>query len=145
MTTNAADIIEGLQTQLSGSEDLDYVKQFLLGIREGIATYPVIIIEPNRLVESTEVYGQQDLHVELEVKGILDCKDKEKQIVGDANTKGIMDFENDVKLALDSDRQIGGIAIDSKIIETNYDYSAYPLRAFSIKIDAWFRQTESIR
>jgi len=135
-----ADILSQLKTILENSSDLSYVKNVFLGYREGIVQFPVIILEPVRIVESDGVYGRQDLRLSVAIIGFISVKNKDKQIVGDANYKGILDFENDVKKAISADRTLGGYAIHTTFIETRYEFVEYPVRGFAIDVEVRFRQ-----
>lgn len=135
-----ADVLSQLKTQLENSTDLSYVKNIFLGYREGITQFPVIILEPMRIVESDDVYGRQELRFSIAVIGFIAVKDKERQIVGDSNYKGILDFENDIKKAISADRTLNGLAIHTSFIETRYEFVEYPVRGFAIDIEVRLRQ-----
>jgi len=140
-----ADVLNQLKTILENSSDLSYVKNVFLGYREGITQFPVIILEPMRIVESDDIYGRQELRFSVAIIGFISVKDKERQIVGDANYKGILDFENDIKKAISADRTLGGYAIHTTFIETRYEFVEYPVRGLAIDIEVRFRQDTEAR
>jgi len=142
-----ASILSALLTQLRNSSDLNYVndESILLGVRESISFFPCIILEPLALLESDEIHDRQELTFRIAVIGYIETTLKDKQIVGDANTKGILDFENDVKKAISSDLTMGGNAIHTQIVETRYEFVNFPVRSFAMDVEVWFRQTAAGR
>jgi hypothetical protein len=143
-----AELITNLKTLLSGNATLSaYVKQFLLGTREieTITLYPTIMLEPIVDEENDSVYQKQENHFRVQVIGLINVPDKDKQIVGDANTKGILDVVNDVKLAIDGDRTLSGKANHIAIGETSYSPDLYPVRQFTMLLDIWYDQIAGTR
>lgn len=147
--TNASEVIAALQTQLTDDSTLSaYVKgKVLLGDREGVTIYPVIILEPMELLEADRTYPEQQCTLSVEVYGCVNVKDKDVQLIGDANTKGIMEMENDVKAAISADRTLGisGSDVWARITRTDYDRRFYPLRFFRMVVEIDFRQNSSSR
>jgi len=141
----AADVISVLKILLEGASELSYVKEVLLGVREKMTLFPCLIIEPLSLTESDDTYARQVLTMCVSVIGYIHCTNKDKQIAGDADTKGILDFENDLKKALDSNRTLSGAAIDTRITETVYEFAEYPLRSFALRLEVIFRQIAGTR
>jgi len=142
-----ADVLNQIKTQLANYSGLSYVndESIFLGVRESITIFPCIIIEPISISEQDNAYPNERLTMRVAVMGYINCTDKDKQIVGNSNDKGILDVENDVKLALDSDRTLGGNAIHLDIAETTYQFVEYPIRSFAINIDVLFQQTKGTR
>ena len=144
---NNADIVAALKTQLEGAAGLSYVEQVLVGNRqiESITLYPTLIIEPVSEAESQEVYGVCENRLTLSVMGFINVINPELQITGDANTKGILDFVNDVKTAIDADYTLGGTAVHLVMRDTQYSSELFPTRMFALEIEVWFRQTKGTR
>ena len=142
-----ATIMDNLKTLLEDSSDLSYVRDnnILLGYREGLVRYPMIILEPQEIVEEDTTHNRQHLTFTIAVMGFIKVSDKEKQIVGSGTTKGILDMLNDVKKAISSDRTIDSSAIWTKIVKTNFDIEAYPVRSFTIEIEVEYRQNSTNR
>lgn len=143
----AATILTTLINQLKASTDISYVSDasILLGVREKILNFPAIIIEPTGLKEANYAWPKQRLTMNVGIIGYIQVMNAEKQIVGDTITKGIMDFENDVKLALDSDRTLGGQAINLTIVDTSYDFVDFPYRSFTMNVEILFEQVQKTR
>jgi hypothetical protein len=142
-----ANILSQLQTQLKNSSDLSYVddNNIFLGAREGISQFPCIVLEPLNIGEVDHAYPKQRLTMTVAVVGFISITNKDKQIVGDATEKGVMDFENDVKKAICSDITLGGYAIDIALTMTAYEFVEYPTRSFSINCEILFEQVSSTR
>lgn len=142
-----AGIVSALQTLLENDATLSaYVEQVLLGSREAgsITLFPTLIIEPLSDEETDLLYTQENNHLIVQAIGLIKVLDKEKQIVGDANTKGILDIANDVKKAIDADRTLSATAIKATIKTTSYRVD-FPLRYFTMNIDIMYRQTVGVR
>lgn len=143
----AATILSALITQLKANSNISYVTDgaILLGVREKVNIFPSIIVEPLSLEEKSFAYPLQRMALRVGIIGYIHVMNTEKQIVGDANTKGILDFENDVKLALDADRTIGGNANHLDIVDTSYDFVDFPYRSFTMSVEIFFEQVKSTR
>jgi hypothetical protein len=135
-----ATVINAVKTAITNNANLTYVKQVMLGIRSEIPIYPCIILEPLNLLESNEVYTKQEMKLTISIYGYIKAFDNDLQIAGDSNTKGILDLENDLKKALDNDRTFSNNALDSKIINTKYEFTDYPIRYFVMEFELYFRQ-----
>ncbi len=82
-----------------------YVKKVLDGVRGDIAenAFPAVVLEPGITTEGDGTTTRRRLlRFNLRIVCFMECADFDKQIVGDANTKGILDFVNDVKNALEA-------------------------------------------
>lgn len=79
-----------------------YVKNVFIGDRRMYAdVYPVIVLEPESDVAVEEFNGGiKGFLFKVNIAGAILIRDVEYQIVGDANRKGILDLEKDVKNAL---------------------------------------------
>jgi len=144
---NNATIISALKTHLDAANGLSYIKQVLLGNRqiETITLYPTLIIEPMAEQESQEVYTVMHNKLIVNIMGLINVTNPDKQIVGDANTNGVMDVVNDLKTALDADYTLGGVASHMVIGETQYSSELYPVRMFALDVEIWFRQIKGTR
>lgn len=142
-----AEILFQLQTQLKNSSYLDYVddNNIFLGARENITQFPCIVLEPLNIAEVDHVYPKQRLTLTVAVVGFISITNKDKQIVGDATERGVMDFENDVKKAICSDITLGGYSIDVDLTMTAYEFVEYPVRSFSINVSILFEQDSKTR
>ena len=141
LSNSGQKIFGTLQSTLENNITLAaYIKQVLLGARDAVTEFPCIIIEPLALYEKEDTFGARTMIYEIAVCGYLRVQDKESQIVGDGLTKGMIDFENDVKEALLSNRNLDSNAIDVKLRETSYSFAEYPIRGFALKIEVMFRE-----
>lgn len=142
-----ATIIDALQDQLQAATSLSSVDDLMImkGVRESVATFPAIFIEPLGTKEEDYSYPKERLTARIAIMGFLRVLDKDKQIAGDVTTPGILDLENNIKLAIDVDRTIGGNAIHADIVETTYEFEEYPIRGVSVILEILFEQTRATR
>lgn len=142
-----ASILAALETQLQAATSLSYVNDTMImqGFREGVVNFPCLFIEPIGNKEEDFAYPKERCTFRVALMGFLRVNDKDKQIVGDSNTKGIVDFENDIKLAIDDDRTIGGTCIHADIVESTYEYKEYPIRGVTVAVEFLFEQTKATR
>lgn len=142
-----SEIINQLVTQLQNSSALSYLSDNAIfkGVRESVTIYPCVIIEPTRNAEQNITYGRQDNLLKVTIAGFIKVFDKDKQICGDSNVKGILDLENDLKIALSSDITLGGYAINTIILESGYDFEEYPIRSVAIDLEILYRQISTTR
>jgi hypothetical protein len=140
-------IFKAIKTQLENASGLSYVKQILSGNRtvESITTYPTIILEPVVEDENQQVYPKCENKFTVQLIGLINVTNADKQITGDTNTKGILDFVNDVKTAIDADYTLGGTASHLVMLSTQYSSELYPVRMFALEIEVWFVQTKGNR
>lgn len=144
-----AQVITALQNQLKNSTALSYVNDefILLGARQGMAQYPCILLEP--LPNTEEFRNDQNVKVDIRyfiaVIGYIRITEPDKQIVGDTNTKGIADLENDIKKAISADETLGGIVIDTIIHTSDPDLQEWPVRSVAIEVEIFFRQDRTAR
>ena len=147
-----AEIISALQTQLKAAAvtggHLSYIDplQILIGAREGLADFPAICIERESQEEKEFAYPQYDEMMKVVLIAIIKTEDKDQQLIGtDGTTKGTLDVENDIKLTIDSDKTLGGKAIDVNIEDTVDGIIEFPVRSINIRMTIWFRQTRAVR
>lgn len=146
-----ADVLAQLKTQLQNSANLSYVDDanIFLGAREGVTVFPAICIERVEMVEEEYVYPKARLKMICEVIILVKCEDKDKQLSGDPSgspaIRGTLDVENDVKLAIDSDRTLGGKAIHLEILDSADGVVEFPIRSVNLRVSIWFEQTRAVR
>lgn len=142
-----ADVLNALKEQLQDATGLSYIhdERVFLGVRERITIFPSILIEPSQIVEEDYAYPTERLKMTVAIYGYVEVHDPEKQFVGDDNVKGILDLENDIKLALDSDRTLGGEAMHLDIRNSVYEFVNYPVRSVTINVDILFQQVRGSR
>lgn len=141
-----AGIIAQIMTQLTNNATLaTYVKGIFQGVRENVAVYPCIFIEPLSQEVTEERYGIETIKLRVALMCFVQVMEPEYQICGITGTKGVLDFENDVKIAIDSDRTIGGNAIHTVINGTQYEFSNFPERGITINLEILYQQTKGTR
>lgn len=140
----ALDIINQIKTQLSASDDLSYVKEFLVGIKDNITLFPTIYIDYMGTSEDDITYQSQELRAHIAVVGIINVSSQENQIVGNSTVKGVLRLENDIKKAISSDPTLNGKAIHTRIIESKTEPD-YPKRSIAIELEVLFRQNAQTR
>jgi hypothetical protein len=127
---------------------LSYVNDanILLGVREALTMFPAILIEPisDELTGESIQYENRTLRVN--VTAYIQVYDKDKQIVGDTNTKGVLDVENDIRKAISSDSTLGlSDTYDCRILSSIHDFEQYPVRGFGINLEVHYRQNRTTR
>jgi hypothetical protein len=145
---NAETILTNLKTQLQNSSSLSYVTDgnIFLGRRESMTIYPAIIIVPFEEPESDHAYPMERITLSLGIIGLLKVQNPDKHIIGDATTKGIMDFKKDILKALDGDRTLSGSAIHMMIRNKVYDtIENFPMIGVTINVDILFEQLQGTR
>lgn len=146
-----SEILSALQSQLQANSNLSYVDnaQIFLGAREGIATFPAICIERVDMEELEYAYPIARLKMTVELIILIKCEDKNQQLVGtpagNPAIRGTLDVENDVKLAIDSDRTLGGKAIHTEIQDSADGVVEFPVRSVNLRLSILFQQTRSTR
>ena len=143
-----ASILSAVQDALQNSADLSYINDadILLGVREGITTFPCVVIEVvgDRVVE--ESFQYEERAIGINIIGYIQVYDKDKQIVGDTNTKGVLDIENDIRKAISADITLGLADVyDTRLLTTVQDIDQYPIRGFAINIECHYRQSRLTR
>lgn len=82
-----------------------YVVHVLDGVRDNVTenAFPAVLLEPGVTTEDDGTTTRRRLlRFNLRIACFMECVDFDKQIVGDANNKGILDFVNDVKNAIEA-------------------------------------------
>ena len=141
-------IITAVQDALKNSSYLTYINDdsIFLGIRESITLFPCIVIEPSGDKLLDETYPYEGRAISINIFGYIQVYDKEKQIVGDTNTKGVLDIENDIRKALSANNTLGLDGVyDVRLIATAQDITQYPTRGFVISVEVHYRQDRLTR
>lgn len=141
-------ILTALQTALQGSTNLSYVDDnyIFIGKRGNIAEYPAVVLEPGLDRKVRDVFPEEERILTINVAGGIKVYDETKQLVGDVNIKGMLDFANDVKKALSEDHTLGGAAINVTVGDVVHDQGEeYPLRGFLVSVEVLYRQNRSTR
>lgn len=143
-----AETFRALKTRLQADTTLaGYVKQFLEGQREAssITQYPTVITDYTGSSESDDAYGEQRIRMRCVVYMVITVTDKDKQIVGDSTTKGALDYLNDLKTAIDTDRTLGGKAIHTSILDDSFSTVDFPVRVLALNVEILIEQKEAVR
>lgn len=143
-----ASIVSAIKTLLANSTYLSYINDanIFLGFRESISIFPCIIIEPLGDTLTNEAMPNEYLILNVNITAYIQVHDKDKQIVGDTQTKGVLDVENDIKKALSSNSTLGlAEVIDTKIISSVHDFEQYPVRGFAINLEVHYKQNRTTR
>lgn len=121
-----------------------YVVQVLDGVRDNVTenSFPAVLLEPGITAEEDGTTTRRRLmRFNLRIVCFMECADFDKQIVGDANTKGILDFVNDVKNALEAypDLNYDGTGKRCNFFsfpETKFEADLFPFRVAEITMRA---------
>jgi hypothetical protein len=146
MTT--ALILQEIQDILQNSTYLSYINDanIFLGVRENVTMFPCLVIEVagDRLLDETYPYEGRVLGLNIIV--FVQVFDKDKQLAGDTNTKGVLDIENDIRKAISADITLGLADIyDTRLLSTVQDITQYPIRGFAISLECHYRQSRLTR
>lgn len=131
-----------------------YIKRIDLGLRRGLAKadFPCIQIEPAVQTESVEPYPNVDAHLMLHIVAYTHVFDIPVLLTGDANYKGVLDLEQDIKKALGS-YQFPTLGL-SGLIEFTFprteftiseNVAEFPVRGVIIDMDCHYRTTLDTR
>jgi hypothetical protein len=144
-----ASILTALKSILESSQYLTgYVPSgnVFLGVREGITIFPCLVVEPvgDRLLD--ENFANEGRALGINIYFYTQVYDKEKQIVGDTNTKGVLDIENDIRKAISADITLGLAEVyDTRILSSVQDINQFPIRGFVINIEVHYKQNRLTR
>ncbi len=123
-----------------------YVQKIELGLRRGIPQqdFPIIMVEPATVIEAYQAFPQIDAHFGIVVAGYTRAFDLEARLVGDANYKGILELEKDIKLALGLKYPtLNGQVIEFTFPRTEFGVSnelaEFPVRGVLIELDLHYR------
>jgi hypothetical protein len=143
-----ASIVDKIKEKLQDSSFLSYIDDadIMLGVRENVTKFPCLVIEVvgDRLLEETYPYEERALGINI--IGYIQVFDKDKQIVGDTNTKGVLDIDNDIRKVISADTTLGLADVyDTKLIAIVQDIEQYPIRGFAVNIEIHYRQNRVTR
>ncbi len=147
MSTVSA-VIAALHAQLKASSDLSYVPNhhIYLGVTERITNFPCLVVEYRGSEEVENQYGKLEMRSYIAVFGFIKNDVKDLGIVGDANHRGIADFETDIKKAIFADVTLGGVAYYTRVVDrTDADFSEFPVRSVGIIFEVQYDQVASTR
>lgn len=139
-------VVSKLETAQS-SGLLTYVKNIYEGRKEDISAdaFPAIMIEPDRTDEVDHALAgsssQVRLLFRLDIFVLIRHNDREKQVVGEGTTRGILDIVNDVKNVLQVDPTLGVVGVnDSRFPTTEHQISLeeFPVRLAMIEMEVDF-------
>lgn len=151
MSTTKA-ILQEIQTVLKADATLKaatYVSdRVYLGSRRNAAdlSFPLIFVEPDGTSEVVPAYPKVDGTLRVLLACYTRAIDLDAQLVGDANYKGILELEKDVKAALGAkypDLGVAGLTIEFTFPRTEFgvreDLAAFPVRAVLIEMELHYR------
>lgn len=140
-------ILEKLKEHLEDDTTLsEYVTGgVFIGDRENVVTFPCLMIEPINIIESDDTNPYQDLTMIVRITGLAKIQDKDLQIIGNDEVKGILNFLTDVKKALSADRRLDSNAKHMTFTEATFVKKEYPIRAFELIVEILYRQTATTR
>ena len=128
-------------------EDIElkkYIKVVYAGTRDNIPTnmFPVIILEPtNAPEESVTMPNGTEINFTVTIWAYVKIFDVDKQIVGDATTKGVLDVNFDIKKALGAHIDLDEECLYFSFPDTRFDFSSYPFRGVEIDMKITLRQS----
>ena len=121
-----------------------YIKVVYSGTRDDIPTnmFPCIILEPtNAPEEPVTMPHNTEINFTLTIFGYIKIYDVDKQIVGDATNKGILDLNFDIKKALGAHIDLDDECLYFSFPDTRFDFSSYPFRGVEIDMKITLRQS----
>jgi len=134
-----------LQNAMQAGGVLEYVKKIYEGFRTNIpqGDLPCIIMElpDNSIREVVKIYPvTSEVYFTITLIGVTKVEDKNAQIVGDANWKGILDFSRDIKKALASNLDLSGNCLKFEFPQTRFDFTDWPIRRCEVDMETHLRQ-----
>ena len=120
-----------------------YIKIVYSGTRENIPVnnFPCIILEPtNAPEEAITMPHKTEINFTVTIWAYVKIFDVDKQIVGDATTKGVLDVNFDIKKALGAHIDLGGECLYFSFPNTRFDFDSYPFRGVGIDMKITLRQ-----
>lgn len=147
MSTTKA-ILQQVQTVLKADATLSaYVgTRVHLGLRRNVGEldFPVIFLEPDVIAEDYPAYPKVDANLSILLAAYTRSFDLDSQLVGDANYKGVLDLEKDIKAALGATYPtLNGTVIEFTFPRTEFgvreDLAQFPVRGITIQVDLHYR------
>lgn len=115
---------------------LSYVKEIYQGTREDIVSFPVIILEPDIIREEEySIPYRKKIIFTILISCWMEVVHKEKQIVGENEDKGILDFVSDVKNVISQYPNLKNKAIKFSFPTTDFVFETYPFRSATISME----------
>jgi len=146
MSTTRDMLIEVRNVLAADATLASYVQKFELGLRRGIPPqdFPIIMVEPATVTEAYPAFPQVDAQFGIVVAGYTRAFDLEARLVGDANYKGILELEKDIKLALGlTYPTLNGRVIEFTFPRTEFgvsnDLAEFPARGVLIDMTLHYR------
>ena len=119
-------------------QPLVFVKTISQGLRDDLAGYPLIVMEPdNETEDQRTVPAHKNLFFTLKLVLMLETGNKDKQIIGGGGTDdsvGILDFVAAVKNVLSQTMNLNGKCIQFSFPNTIYIFETYPYRLAEISM-----------
>jgi len=121
----------------------EYIKKVYAGTRADIPTsnFPCILLEPTNAPErdATMPHGIE-IDLGITIFAYIKVMDIDKQIVGDATTKGILDVNYDIKKALGAYVDLDDTCLTYTLPDTRFTFENYPFRGVEIDMDIMLKQ-----
>ena len=120
-----------------------YIKKVYSGTRKDIPTnnFPCIFLEPTNAPERAKtVPNGMEVGFGMMIVGYIKVMDIDKQIVGDATTKGILDVNYDIKKAMGAYVDLDGTCLTYSFPDTRFNFENYPFRGVEIDLDILLKQ-----
>lgn len=143
----ASSVYNQLVTTLQNDETLSgYIKNVFKSYRYNVEpdSMPCIFVDiaSNNDVQQ-EIHNYKKLWLGLKIIAYTyNITQPDKAVVGDADYKGVLDIENDIRACLEASYQLGCRAIDIKFEPTVfYDFKEFPYRGFEIPIKILYQET----
>lgn len=146
----AATIFNQVVTTLKGNENLSvYVKNVFKSYRYNVEpdSMPCIFVD---IAGNNEVFAEVHTHKKLWltlkiIAYTYNITQPDKAVVGDADYKGVLDIENDIRACLQASYTLGDRVIDIQYDPTVfYDFKEFPYRGFEVPIRILFMQTGGV-
>ena len=121
-----------------------YIKIVYSGTRDNIPVqnFPCIILEPtNAPEEAVTMPHNTEINFTATIFGYIKIFDVDKQIVGDATNKGILDLNFDIKKALGAHIDLDGECLYFSFPNTRFNFNSYPFRGAEIDMQITLRQS----
>lgn len=116
--------------------NLRYIKRVFQGTREDVVNFPVIIIEPDTEREeqhTTPLYKRCFFTILLTCW--FEVINKDKQIVGSLDDKGILNMSADIKATLFKYPSLNNKCLKFSFPTTRYVFETYPYRGVEITME----------
>lgn len=140
-----AGVLTALKAQLKAYAGLSYISEVWTPARENVTQFPCLMLEPVRQEETEERHGVQTLRATVNISGYNKLTDPDLKLIGSGAIKGVLDIENEVKLAIDSDPSVAGNCIHAACKDTTYGELEDDVRYFSLNVEILYEQLTETR